>query len=419
MKNFSKIFLILFVAGCHFGLNAAFAKEAAQTKIPAQPMPTPKTKKSLPTANPTAKAAAKQKIPPAEKTAKNFDTTKSVNGKTQTPIGKTSIVKGKINSSDKTVTKVKNANPKLSAAPKPIVKPETKPAAAAQIITTVAAARVRSEPNVSSDVLKTLNLGTILNVSEKSGSWLKVQFAGEQTGWISKTITTDFSDAKRGEIYQQIVAKRFKNEGMDFRAASETFDFLKTAQANSKNLPADLAFKRLLALRAALKAIPFDKAEQNPYKSFLKTNEKEIVYSEPSAQWFARSELFWELHGKSAGQPISEEIAWQAAQNPLPGECEGYVNCYLFLLRNTNGEYLNFYPDGKYSRKALQNVADLLAPIAADAKEKTVYNAPADISDRAEFNRLLTELRAIISKSPQVEKARPLQQIKQIGEGYR
>jgi hypothetical protein len=269
--------------------------------------------------------------------------------------------------------------------------------------------------------VKSVNLGTILDVSDKNGSWLKVQLADEQIGWVSKTNSTDFSDSKRKEIYQKIVGKYFKNEGMDFKTASEVFNFLKTVQAKdgNKNLSADLTFKRLLALRAALKAIPFEKGEQNPYKSFLEANEKEVVYSDPSAQWFVRSELFWELQSKSANQPIGEEIAWVAAQNPLPGECEGYINCYLFMLRATDGEYLNFYPDGKYSRKALQNVADLLAPIVADSKEKTVYSAPADISDRAEFNRLLTELRAIISKSPQVEKTKPLQQIKQIGEGFR
>jgi hypothetical protein len=48
-----------------------------------------------------------------------------------------------------------------------------------------------------------------------------------------------------------------------------------------------------------------------------------------------------------------------------------------------------------------------------------MYSGPSDISDRAEFNKYLTELRAIISKSPFTEKSRPLQQIKQLGEAYR
>jgi hypothetical protein len=89
------------------------------------------------------------------------------------------------------------------------------------------------------------------------------------------------------------------------------------------------------------------------------------------------------------------------------------------MLRATDGEYLNFYPNGKYSKKALANITNLLEPIIADLGGKSVYAPPTDISDRAEFNRFLTELRTIISKMPDVDKTKTLQQINQLGEGYK
>jgi hypothetical protein len=168
-----------------------------------------------------------------------------------------------------------------------------------------------------------------------------------------------------------------------------------------------------------MKAVPFGKSEQSPYKTFLRAHDKEVVYSEPSGEWYVRSDLFWELHNKFTELPIAEEIAWEAAKNPIPGECEGYINCYLYLLRATDGEYLNFYPSGKYSKKALSNITNLLEPMIADLNAKTVYTPPSDISDRAEFNRFLTELRTIISKMPDVDKAKTLRQINQLGEGYK
>jgi len=247
-----------------------------------------------------------------------------------------------------------------------------------------------------------------------------VRLADGKSGWVSKQIAVDYDDAKRAGIYQKIAGKYSKDK-MDFGSAAQIFDFLTAASAEVKetDAQADLSFRRLLVLSRALRAVPVGKAEENPYKNFLRTNEKEVVYSEPSGEWMVRSDVLWETHARFKNSAVGEEIAWLAAQTSLPGECEGYVNCYIYLLRVTDGEYLNFYPNGKYARKSLQNITSLLDPIVADLKGKTVYTAATDISDRAEFNRLLTELRTIISKIPFVEKTKALQQINQIGEGFR
>ena len=288
-----------------------------------------------------------------------------------------------------------------------------------RIIVAATSVRIRSQPNASSKALNTLNIGTVLSVLDKNSAWFQVKLPDDKSGWISKNVTLDFDSAKRSEIIQKIAAKYAKSNGLNFTDEAQIFDFLKSSPTGSSELSADLQFKRLLALGIALKKIPFGKGDQNPYKDFIKANEDEIVYSEPSAQWYVRANSFWELHNQYKSLSIGEEIAWQAAQTQLPGECEGYVNCYLYNIRATDGEYLNFYPSGKYSKKALQNITYFLEPIIGDLKEKAVYSAAADISDRADFNRYLAELRKIISKVPYLEKAKTLKQINQLGEGYR
>lgn len=286
-----------------------------------------------------------------------------------------------------------------------------------QIIVSVTSARVRSEPNLNASTLRYAKIGTIFPVSDKKEDWLQVQLSDGESGWISKTIIGDFVSANREKIYRQIADKYLQKKSLDFTTASQVFEFLTRAEKETK--AADLSFKRLLALRAALRAIPIEKSQENPYKNFTENNKDEIVFSEPSAQWYVRSDIFWQLHGANKDKPIGEEIAWQAAQNPIPGECEGYVNCYLYMLRVTDAEYLNFYPNGKYSRQAVKNIAGLLEPIAADAKIKQVYHAAADITDRAEFNKTLAELRAIVSQLSLIEKQKALQQINSIAEGFR
>ncbi len=64
-------------------------------------------------------------------------------------------------------------------------------------------------------------------------------------------------------------------------------------------------------------------------------------------------------------------------------------------------------------------MTDYLSPIVADAPQKTVYNGPTDVTDRAEFNNLIAELRTIVARLQFVEKEKTLQQLRTIAEAYR
>ena len=90
-----------------------------------------------------------------------------------------------------------------------------------------------------------------------------------------------------------------------------------------------------------------------PYKSWTDEREKEIVYSEPAGQWYVHSNVFWSLQTKYKDLPVAERIAWEASQTPLPGECEGYLPCYLYKETVTSGRYLKLYPRGAHADAAL------------------------------------------------------------------
>lgn len=323
------------------------------------------------------------------------------------------------------------AKPKATQTPKAVPKPtpaKTPSASSAnQIIITVAAARVRATAGTNAAEVRRVKLGTLVKVLEKNkNDWYKVEIPAKPKnviGWISGQVADDWDSAKKSDIYDRIVKKNYKAEETSFVNTSEFFEFSgkALAEAKTETLAADYSFKRLVSLRQALKAIPFNKTESSPYKEFLKANDKSVVYSEPAGEWFAKSDLFWEAQKKYAALPIAEEIAWQGAQNPLPGECEGYLNCYLFLLRETYSKYLELYPGGKHSMQALTDIQSLLEPITSDLTEKSVYIGPTDVSDRAEFNRLISEIRAIISRMmiAEIEKQKAIQQLTQIAEAYR
>lgn len=326
--------------------------------------------------------------------------------------------------SAKTVSTTKKPTAAKSATKVAPQKPTAKIQETAQIIVAATSVRIRREPDFAAETVQTARIGEVFSLLEQNADWCKIRFGkpdDEASGWIAKKLTQNFTNARHSEIYRAVADKYLKQSSPAFADLAQVTDFLAAAQKEFKDpsTQADFAFRRLLAIKATLNRIPFEKQTENPFADFLEKNKSEIVYSDPSGKWLVRSELFWALRDKYKTLPIAEEIAWAAAQNPIPGECEGYVNCHLYLLRATDAEYLNFYPSGKYSREALKKLIDFLAPIAADDSQKAVYSSATDTSDRADFNKYLTELRAIVSKTPHLEKSKTLAQIKRIAEAYR
>ena len=185
-----------------------------------------------------------------------------------------------------------------------------------------------------------------------------------------------------------------------------------TAAANAE-------YKRLVNLQVALRKIPMNKQDKEPHRSFLKRNDKDIVYSDPAGEWYVRSDRFWNLQKKYKTLAIADQIAWTAAENQLPGECEGYVPCYLSVVRMTYGEYLTLYPKGKYSRKAVQETVKSLGYMADDAVSAKKNYDGIEAGDDAEFTKAIKDLRGILSKTKHPETAKALAQLKQIEEGYK
>ncbi|MGB7203543.1 MAG: hypothetical protein WBD16_14945 [Pyrinomonadaceae bacterium] len=190
------------------------------------------------------------------------------------------------------------------------------------------------------------------------------------------------------------------------------------AAQNAAQAAASNEYKRLVNLSTALRKIPFNKQDREPHLSFLKRNEKDLVYSDPAGEWYVRSDRFWALQKKYKKLAIADRIAWSAAETPLPGECEGYVPCYLGAIRRTHGKYLKLYPRGSYSKKAVQRMLESLQYIVDDAaSRKKNYDGPAE--DDAEFAELIKGLMDILKPVRHAEKKTAMSQLKTIEAAYK
>lgn len=175
-------------------------------------------------------------------------------------------------------------------------------------------------------------------------------------------------------------------------------------------------YKRLLALADKLEKIPIEKLDREPHKSFIKKNKKDIVYSDPAGQWFVQADRFWDLAKKNKSLAIADDIGWTAANTPLPGECEGYVNCYVYNLTATLGEYLRLFPSGKHRKQALAKFNEWTEPMVTDRK---TYDGPTEDSDKAEMKKMIAELRDIIGKVNDNGKEATLALITRLADAYK
>ena len=189
------------------------------------------------------------------------------------------------------------------------------------------------------------------------------------------------------------------------------------AKADETKAKAEL--KELLDLRARLEQIPFNGEDKEPHKSFIKRNDKKITYNEPAGRWIVRSEMFWELRDKYAGLKTADDIAWEAAQNPIPGECEGYMNCGVYLGQITAVKYLGYYPAGKHSKAALDELRSMFSSFADASQADVSYTPPEDATDRAELQKMLKEIDAVLEKVPAAGAAEVRGYIKTIAERYK
>jgi hypothetical protein len=295
-------------------------------------------------------------------------------------------------------------------------------------ITTASNVKVRSSPNTGGEEIGKLGIGTVIEAREpslakdkiagKEDYWYRVSLPDGKEGWLFGGFTVPFDAAKRAEIYQRIASDRMKIEQPSFSDAADLFRFLSAAVKEMKtpNEAAALELARLLALHRAAIAVTIDKQEQEPYKGWLKANETSVLYSEPAGSWFLKSDLLWALRKKYATLPIAERIAWEASQNPVGGECEGYVPCHIARVNMTTGEYMKLYPRGAHVDEALGQIAEEVKSLVEYGKDN--QDKPT-ADERKEAAPEFATLRATLAKITSAKKANVLQLMGQLEGRYR
>src|SRR5690242_6204106 len=291
-------------------------------------------------------------------------------------------------------------------------------------ITTVSAMRARKAPQTSAEEIMRLKLGTGVSaiarssnqdtISGKTDYWYRVNLSNGGTGWLFGGLLLDYDVREREQLLRGIIEARLKAENTDFSDRQELYNLVTDALTEVKdpNTRAEFELLKLLALAKAAEAFPNNLQDKSPYREWLKAHGSAVVNNEFAGGYNLRSDVLWNLETKYHTLPISDRIAWEAAENMEPSDCESDEVCGFF---RTTGDikYLKVHPNGAHAGEALKNLNDALTDEvinAANANGGDQYQMEARTSLRKEF----ASLRAALAKTSAPEKTEVLKKLARV-----
>ena len=243
-------------------------------------------------------------------------------------------------------------------------------------VATLDAIRLRGQPSATGAPLQTLDIATpLVTEGAPAGDWIRVR-AGAARGWVRRDLTVPYDAANPLAALRTIAARSIGQESAPFTTRARLVNVLGDA-ARAAKAPAAKAELSLLRLRALQKAFDEHAADpargggssSNPLRAGrIRADSSEVAYGEPQGQWFVRADVLWALRDRYRALPIAEAIAWDAATQQLPGECENDPTCIFAVAEMTAGRYLSHYPRGTHAPAALRQLTETLGYVEEQSR---------------------------------------------------
>jgi len=275
--------------------------------------------------------------------------------------------------------------------------------------------RMRDTAATSGKIVATLPIGTwckVVTESDKNETllgktarWYKVMTGDQQEGWIFGGLTLSASKDDRISAAIQIIDTQAKAEKKSVEDLMQTLDFAdKTREMASHSLEKahlETAFLRMLnRIYNALSMAGKGSDDKHPA---VKQYQNLCYYHEPAGQYFVKSDAYWELAEKYSDiVEAAEDIAWQAAKQPLPGESEGDPDMMIYFYENSYGRYVESFPEGNHVAEAL----DMATGILEHAAENLSYYEAAE--EKSQLKTKLAWFEDLAKLTPESEARKKL-----------
>jgi hypothetical protein len=269
-----------------------------------------------------------------------------------------------------------------------------------------------------------LKLGTVISavarstnqdtIGGKSDYWYRVNLPNGETGWLFGGLLLDYDAGRREQLLRQIFEARLKAENTEFADRDEIYNLAASsiAEAKDANTRAEFELFKLLALAKSAESVPNNLRDKSPYREWHRAHGAEVIENEFAGGYNLKRELLWNLEAKYHTLPISDKIAWEAAHNMQPSDCESDEVCDFFVTQD-DIKYLSLHPGGAHATEALKELNDALTDDVigtANGKGGDKYA----VEQRTELKKSLASLRLAVAKTAAPGKDELLRKLERI-----
>jgi hypothetical protein len=263
---------------------------------------------------------------------------------------------------------------------------------------------VRSEPNINAKIIKESFDGIVVDEIERTGEkdtieevtnyWYKIALPDGTQGWVFG-INVSFSplDPKyKSNFYKKLYKRLRLPESPNLAWPKSSFSDhvyhfnLLTGlipEVKDPETAAKLKLGRLMCLQRSLAFYP----DAPDFDEWIKENEDYVRYDRVIQQWILKYEVLWSLHDEYRNLPIADDIAWEAANNPLGGECEDEFLCYIRGFNATLVKYLRLHPDGMYVPLALERLISFFEECLGEPPDNYGHESLTELKAELELMR--------------------------------
>ena len=268
-------------------------------------------------------------------------------------------------------------------------------------ITAAANVTVREMPIVTAPAVAKVPLGTEVAEAGPTGldkTWIRVRLADGREGWLQSSLAKPLDPVWRWPVFDRIIADRLGRKGDGFQANTELVAFIERVapEYTDRDGRAKLELSRWRALAAAAAAIPSTGAKREPYLSWLAARKTDVVFDTPSGRWIVSAPAIWTRHTSLIDTAIADDLAWFAVTTGLPGECEGFLPCYIEARNRQHGEYLRRHPVGHHAVEAVDVVKRTADLLSAPAKPRQGFTFDSN-RDCRELTKSIDSLVAAVT----------------------
>lgn len=254
------------------------------------------------------------------------------------------------------------------------------------------------EPFLKGQSNGSIAIGSSVKLLEKSsnGKALKVSSSTGKIGWIGssqaqiidqKPLNTILLEAARAYML------RPEEESSPNLEVEKWITNLKNDKSFTSLQLAELELYRLLCIQKIARTVQPDNTK---LKTWISTHKNYVYYSDyGNAGYFLDPQLLWKLESSlPANTPLKEQVAFEASNLEIGGECEGYWVCVLERAMNKAGNYLKKHPNGKNAAFFVNNLKEELGSLPIDSIKEM------DAADQKSTKKLANEWRAVLAKVP-------------------